>query len=144
MSLGTFSVLPGDLIKSDIPEEIIIGILSNYPKSEANQVVSSIIARLKELSASPAELNGFLRQLIVLSRLRKLENLTKEKVESMPITYDITTDGLYRQGIEQKEFQAISNLLKQGLLTNQQIAEAMSVDLNKVLEVKSKINSKTS
>lgn len=37
----------------------------------------------------------------VLSRLRKLEIPAKKEIESMPIHYNIETDGLYLEGIEQ-------------------------------------------
>jgi predicted transposase YdaD len=35
-----------------------------------------------------------------LSRLRKIETITKTEVEAMTIHYDIETDGLYLEGIE--------------------------------------------
>ena len=38
--------------------------------------------------------------LVVLSRLRKIEDLTIKITEDMPITYDIETDYLYQKGIE--------------------------------------------
>ncbi|MEM0941236.1 MAG: hypothetical protein AAF600_13515 [Bacteroidota bacterium] len=45
----------------------------------------------------------------------------------MPITYDITTDGSYQQGIEQEiklnKFQSVSNLVRQGLLTSVEITK---------------------
>lgn len=61
----------------------------------------------------------------------------------MPITYDITKDGLYKegieQGIEQKKFQMISKALRQGLLTDEQIAEIAEVSVDYVLEVKTRL-----
>ncbi|MEM6737558.1 MAG: hypothetical protein AAF620_15965 [Bacteroidota bacterium] len=80
--------------------------------------------------------------------MRNLEKRISKKVEDMPITYDITTDGLYKQGIErgieqgieQNKFESISNLVRQGLLTNKQIAEAMNVELSIVNEIKAKLN----
>jgi hypothetical protein len=38
--------------------------------------------------------------LVVLSRLRKIETITKTEVEAMTIHYDIETDGLYLEGLE--------------------------------------------
>jgi hypothetical protein len=68
-----------------------------------------------------------------LSRLRKLETLTLKKSKQMPITYDITTDGLYLMGKEEKEKEmqaeiaakekeSIIKMLQSGLLTIPQIA----------------------
>ncbi|MEM0941667.1 MAG: hypothetical protein AAGI25_18050, partial [Bacteroidota bacterium] len=83
------------------------------------------------------------KRLTVLSRLRNLETVIKRKVEAMPITYDITTDGLYKQGIErgieQKTFQAISNAIEQAILTLEQIAEMLEVSMDTVIQVKNSI-----
>ncbi|MEO1257127.1 MAG: hypothetical protein AAFY41_19925, partial [Bacteroidota bacterium] len=137
-----------DLSNSTIPEEIVLSILANYPKHDAAQVISSIILRLKQLARNEDELRRYLQQLVVLSRLRKLEVLTRKQVEDMPITYDITTDGLYQQGIErgieqgiergieQNKFEVISKALRQGVLTLEQIAEMLDVSVATVLGVK--------
>ena len=92
------SFKPEELTQSEIPQEIILSVLSNYSKANAGRVISSIITKLQALATSQTELDGYLKQLIVLARLRKLEVETKKQVSDMPITYDITTDGLYKEG----------------------------------------------
>jgi hypothetical protein len=46
-------------------------------------------------------MSKYISQLIVLSRLRKFESETIKIINEMPITYDIKTDYLFKQGIEQ-------------------------------------------
>ncbi|MEM6737487.1 MAG: hypothetical protein AAF620_15610 [Bacteroidota bacterium] len=137
---------PHTLTKSKIPEEIILAILSNYAEDEVDEVIASIVLKLQALAKGEVELNKYLKQLMILGRLRKLEKRISKKVEDMPITYDITTDGLYKQGIErgieQNKFESISNLVRQGLLTNKQIAEAMNVELSIVNEIKAKLTNR--
>ena len=132
-----------DLTSSKIPQEILLTILSDFTERDAEEVISHIIAKLQVLSGSQAELEGYLKRLIVLSRLRKLETITRKKVEAMPITYDITTDGLYQQGIEQgieqgteqKTYRAISKAIEQRILTFEQIAEMLEVSIDTVLQI---------
>ena len=149
-------------LDSKIPEEIILSILTDYKKVDAEKVIEQIIYKLQQLSKSESELNKFIQQLIVLSRLRKLEEGTEQKVNDMPITYDIKTDGLYNRGIkdgilegiekgrekgiekgiEKNRFQIISKALSQRLLTIEQIAEMADVSIDYVISVQSELERK--
>ena len=77
-------------LDSKIPEGIILSILTDYEKSDTGKVIEEIIYKLHQASKSESELNKSLKQLVVLSRLRKLERKIKQKVNDMPITYDIS------------------------------------------------------
>ena len=77
-------------LNSEIPKEIILSILTDYKKADAEKVIEQIIYKLQKASKSESELNKFIQQLLVLSRLRKLEVKIKQKVNDMPITYDIS------------------------------------------------------
>ena len=77
-------------LNSEIPEEIILSILTDYKKSDAEKVIEQIIYKLQKVSKSESELNKFIQQLIVLSRLRSLHEEIEQKVKDMPITYDIS------------------------------------------------------
>lgn len=87
-----------EVLESDVPEEIILSILTDYPAVDAENVINRILVRLKSVANTESELKRFLQQLVTLSRIRKLEVKTQEKIKAMPITYDILTDGLYLQG----------------------------------------------
>ena len=77
-------------LNSEIPEEIILSILTDYKKADAEKVIEEIIYKLHQASKSENELNKFIQQLIVLSRLRNLHEEIEQKVNDMPITYDIS------------------------------------------------------
>ena len=65
----------------------------------------------------------------------------------MPITYDIQRDGLYlrgleqgiEQGIEQERYNAVANLLRAKVLSAQQIADILEVELKYVLNIRAKL-----
>ena len=88
-------------LESEIPEEIILSILTDYSKADTDSIIEQIITKLQRATKSKTELERAIQQLLVLSRLRNLETETRKKATEMPITYDITTDGLYKEGIEQ-------------------------------------------
>jgi len=132
------------VLDSNIPEEIILSILTEYPRIDAEKVISKIIHKLKKVASSEAEFKRSLQQLITLSRLRKLEIQTQKTVNAMPITYDITTDGLYKQGIEQgieqKEVLIVKKALMKKKLTIEEIAELADVPIDFVLSIQAELN----
>ena len=102
-------------LDSDIPEEIILSILTDYKKADAEKVIEQIIYKLQKASKSKSKLNKSIQQLIVLSRLRKLELKTKQKINDMPITYDIKTDGLYNEGIREGREEGLLEGIEKGI-----------------------------
>ena len=101
-------------LDSEIPEEIILSILTDYKKADAEKVIDEIIYKLQQASKSENELRKSIKQLLVLSRLRKLEGKIKQKVNNMPITYDIKTDGLYNEGIQEGLREGIQKGIRKG------------------------------
>ena len=67
------------MLDSETPEGIILSILTDYEKSDAGKVIDQIIYKLQQSSKSENELRKSIKQLLVLSRLRKLEVKTKSK-----------------------------------------------------------------
>ena len=102
-------------LDSEIPQEIILSILTDYKKADAEKVIEQIICKLQQLSKTESELNKFIQQLTVLSRLRKLEEKIEQKVNDMPITYDIKTDGLYNRGIKEGIEEGLREGIQKGL-----------------------------
>ncbi|MEL7146993.1 MAG: hypothetical protein AAFO69_11530 [Bacteroidota bacterium] len=145
--LSTASVL-----NSEIPEEIILAILTEYPETDTEEVILRIISKLQQTATDEAQLRRVIQQLLILSRLRNLEDITTEKTEQMPITYDITKDGIYKRGVreghqqgmlegkrearEETKDQVILRALKLGALTIEQIAEITEVSVDYVLKLK--------
>ena len=58
---------------------------------------------LKSLVKNKRVLKKYINQLMMLSRLRKIEDLTIKIAEEMPIHYDIETDALYKRGTQKGE-----------------------------------------
>ena len=101
-------------LNSEIPEWIILSILTDYKKADAGKVIEKIIYKLQKASKSESELRKSIKQLVVLSRLRKLEVKIKQKINDMPITYDIKTDKLYNEGIQEGILEGIQKGRKKG------------------------------
>ena len=120
------------VIDSDVPEEIVLAILTDYPEADADMVISRIIQKLKQVAPDEAEFKKSLQQLVTLSRIRKLEERTEKQIAAMPITYDIETDYLYLKGKEK----VIINLLEQTSMTVEEIAKVAEVSVETVLKVK--------
>jgi len=135
------------ILQSEIPEEVMLAILGEYKKVDAEKIISKIIQRLQQLTSGQIVLQRYLQQLLVLSRLRKLEVQTKEKVKTMPITYDINTDGLYKVGkregkregkIEGKK-ETIIEMLKEPAMSEEMIAKFTRTSVAFVRKVKEEI-----
>ena len=124
-----------DLLKSEIPEEIILAVLANFSNQPSEHVIRSILQRLQAVSKTENTLRKYIRQLGVLSRLRKLEDITLKEVKAMPITYDFKTDYLYLEG--KKEM--IVELLKEGSFSVKKIAKLAKVDVKYVREIEKAI-----
>ena len=88
------------MLQSQVPDFIILAILADYPPEKAESVLRLTLQQLKTACRNKSELSKFIKQLVILSRLRKIEDLTIKITEEMPITYDIETDYLYKRGIE--------------------------------------------
>jgi len=138
-----------EILASDIPEEIILSILADFPKADTEKVIRLIIDKLQQSSKDENELMRYIQQLLVLSRLRNLTIETKQIIRDMPITYDITKDGLYLEGIEkgiekgrkegilQEKREVIVKALQNKKLTIEEIAELADVSIDFVLSIQS-------
>lgn len=116
-----------ELLQSQVPDVIILAVLADYPLDKAESILRLIVRQLKVHCQNKSDLSRYIKQLVVLSRLRKIENLTIKIVEDMPITYDINTDFLYIkgtkqgleqglvQGIEQEKIEVIRNARQEGM-----------------------------
>ena len=72
----------------------------------------------------------------MLSKLRNLQAQTTKITEKMGVLYDMETDIRFLQGSEARAKKAIIGLLTMGILSKQQIAQALSVSIEFVNEVK--------
>ena len=132
--------LPVDqVLASDIPEEVVLSVLTDYPTADAGKVITRIIQKLKTVAPNEAALKKSLQQLVTLSRIRKLEQETEKQIEAMPITYDINTDYLYNKGIERGIERVVINLLERTSMTIEEIAHAAGISVDTVIQIRNSI-----
>ena len=87
-----------------------MAILSDYEPEHAEIILQKILESLKKTVKNKRVLKKYINQLVMLSRLRKIESLTIKITEEMPIHYDIETDSLYLKGIEKGMEKAMEKL----------------------------------
>ncbi|MDZ4678960.1 MAG: hypothetical protein SGI94_00875, partial [Saprospiraceae bacterium] len=102
------------LLNSQVPEVLVLAVLANYPAEQSEAILRLLVRNLKAACKSPSKLSKYLNQLIILSRLRKLGELTIKITTEMPINYDVETDFLYLQGIEKGMEKGIEKGMEKG------------------------------
>ena len=139
------------LLNQKVPEAIILAVLADFDKSNYEQLFQRIVLKIKQIARDETQLKKYLKQLEVLS---KLGEQTTKLIQEMPITYDITTDYLYKKGMEKgmekgmkKIIQIVQNLLDSesflsGTLTHEDIAFTCGVPLKQVREIHQKMKKK--
>jgi len=101
--VNTHSFSPKRWLEQEEPAKIIMAILSDYQKPNAAIILEAIVNRLRKVCKTEAELKKFIEQLIIISRMRNLEELTIKISKAMPITIDIEKDYLYKLGLKKGE-----------------------------------------
>jgi len=87
------------LLRSQVPEVILLALLADFGKEQAEAVLRMLIQKLKTHSKSNNDLKKYLNQLQLLSKLRKLETVADEIIKDMPINYDGESHILYQRGL---------------------------------------------
>ncbi|MEL6535294.1 MAG: hypothetical protein AAFQ98_07785 [Bacteroidota bacterium] len=136
-SLKNLSEIPLDqTLHSSVPEEILLAILGDYPREEGEKVIHKIVERLWKLRSDEITRQRYIQHLVILSRLRKLDNLTKEITGKMPITYDIETDSFYQEGRSREKEEIIKKMLADSSLSMEEIANLTSTSIVAVQKIK--------
>jgi hypothetical protein len=92
-----------EFLESDNQEMVILAILSDFEDKEAHWIVQQIFSRLVALDDNPAELQRHIRQLDVLSVLRKLQQDIIQQEENMALILDIKDDLRYQKLVREHE-----------------------------------------
>ena len=130
-------------LNSSIPEEVLLTVLGDFRQDKADDVLAAIVTKLGELVPRSLRLKRYIKQLEILSNLRNLQQLTITISEKMALVYDLETDVRSKQGIErgikrgsdEEKESFIKNLLHNGLLSYDQIAEVAEVTVEHVQAV---------
>lgn len=129
-------------LSSQIPEVILLSVLSNIPKDTVEAVLRLVIQQLKKVCKQPNELSRYLKQLIILARLRKFEDTATKIVNTMPITYDIETDYLYLQGKKKGEAAGVLKGIEQGIEQGKEKGEERGKLKSNILAIKNMLEKK--
>jgi hypothetical protein len=90
---------PEKWLTQEEPSKVIMAILGDYQKQNAKIILDAIFKKLRRVCKTQLELKKYIKQLIIISRMRNLEQLTIKISEAMPITIDIEKDYLYNLGL---------------------------------------------
>ena len=88
-----------ELLSSQVPEVILLSILSNFKEDRVESVLRLMLLQLKRACKSETEFLKFVKQLTILSRLRNFEVLADKIIDDMQLNYDVEKDGLYLKGV---------------------------------------------
>jgi hypothetical protein len=136
-----------NLLTSDIPQVILLAVLGNYPAEKTEQILRSVIRKLQIVCTDKAQFSKFIKQLIAISRLRKIDFLTHKIATEMPISFDITTDFLYLEGQQKgrvegeqkKDRNFVSSLIVNTDFDNEKIAFLANVSLDFVEKIRKEL-----
>jgi len=129
-----------NLLDSQLPEEIILAVLSDFRKQKPMEVIRQILGRLREIGTDEITLRKYIRQLAVLARLRNLTKETQKQIQDMGLTYNITEDYLYQEGQKTKERDIVIKMLKDKTLSIEKIADLIGVTVDYVKQVDKELN----
>jgi hypothetical protein len=109
-------------LESDTPEMVILTVLTDFEENKAQWIVAQIFIKLKQLDENPTDFQRHIRQLDILSVLRKLQQEVINQEKIMALTLNIENDLRYQQGREQGREQAREQAREMLLLQKKQIA----------------------
>ncbi|MCU0347477.1 MAG: hypothetical protein MUC59_11065 [Saprospiraceae bacterium] len=105
-------------LSSDKPEEVVLSILANREELSGAEIVDLIVERLIALRGQKRELNKFIKQLKVLSILRKLHDETIKKVKNMEASKEfvaaIRNDSVFIMGMEEGMEKGLEKGMEEG------------------------------
>lgn len=136
-----------DFLDSNIPEEVVLALLADFGEMSAQDVIQKILLRLLQLKEEPILLEKYIRQMVMLARLRQnLNEILETQLSIMALTYDIEKDTLYKKGLKKGREETLSEVktagihraLQQGKLTIEEIATLFEVSVEFVLKLKQK------
>ena len=131
------------LLSSVIPEEILLAVLGDFQNESPEAVVARVLERLQVASQDTTKLQRYVRQLVVMSKLRNLQEETLLNIEKMPFDFDIETDIIYKRGKQEgkleEKIDMIVAMLRDGALSPEKIAAYAHVSIDYVKELQQQL-----
>ncbi len=135
-------------VNSKQPEEIILAVLANYKGKNPEDIVDIILQKIVSMNIAVDRKEKCAVHLEVLSKLRNIQEITKQKSNNMAFIYDLETDIRYIEGIEIGEkkgieigenrteefFYAVISLYKQKI-SIEEIAKKLNTTIDKVNKI---------
>ena len=89
-----------NLLSSQVPGVVLIALLADYPPEDAEKILRRVLENVKKLTPDEHQLRKYVKQVLVLARLREINFLATKIIDEMPITFniDIEKDVLYLRG----------------------------------------------
>lgn len=141
--LISFSELDYEIfLKSNKPEEVILGILANFKNEQPEKALQQIINRIDETSDGDFAFKKYFKQLRVLSQLRNLDLKLKTVMDSIANLISEERDVLYMRGLNKGKETFVTYLLQEANRTIDQIADIAGVSVDFVETVKKKLENK--
>jgi predicted transposase YdaD len=134
-------------LNSQTPEEVVLAILCDFGNDRPELVIRQILNNLLKLTGRVPRLKKYQQQLAMLSRLRRLDSITKTEIQAMPIHFEIEKDAFYleglekgeKKGIEQHRYESVVKMLQLGELTHEKIALIAGVNIAYVQGVENEL-----
>lgn len=127
-------------LSSNNPEEVILAVLSDFGKEKPEQALSQIIHRLEETTNDQRTFQKHLRQLRVLSKLRKLALKFDDMIQNMAKYIDVENDYLYIKGQQSQQEKFVTNLLSKSDFSAEKIAEMAGVSVDFVRKIQQQLS----
>jgi len=128
------------LVDSQSPEGVIFAILGDFKNEPVEKIVNKVLYRLIETSPDKVKLQHYFQQLLVLAKLRNLQEEILKQTEAMPIEFDIKTDMVYQKGKLEGKKAMIIEMLKDGALPLEKIASYVQVSMEEVVTIQQEVN----
>ncbi len=123
-------------LASNNPEEVILAVLGDFGRNEPKTALAEIISKLERTTADQRAFKKHLRQLRVLSRLRKLQLNFDDMLVNMFEKVDIENDIF----VLKSKRDIVNNMLREGGLSVELIAKLVNIDIDVVLELQKKLS----
>lgn len=127
-------------LSSTRPEEVLLSVLSNFSNRSSSEVVNQIIRQIEVTSASQLAFQKHIRQLQILGQLRNLESIIQSIMDSIEHLITEERDFFYMRGQAKEQKKVIANLLQKTSFSVEEIADLVSVPIEKVEKIKKELN----
>jgi len=128
-------------LSSNNPEEVLLAVLSGFGKEKPEKALSQIIQRLEETTTDQRTFQKHMRQLRVLSKLRKLDLKFDDMIQNMAKYIDAENDYLYIKGQQNEQEKFVTNLLTDSDFSAEKIAKIAGVSTEFVKSLQQKLSS---